>query len=73
MCLDKGWPPRAATVIDHITPLAHGGTDTDDNVRSLCDQHHRDVTAEQFGWRQCNVYGLDGWPVWREGEGQSLS
>jgi 5-methylcytosine-specific restriction protein A len=40
---------RVATVVDHIKPLAHGGSDRDDNTRNLCDEHHREVTAEQFG------------------------
>jgi 5-methylcytosine-specific restriction protein A len=40
---------RVATVVDHIKPLAHGGSDEDRNTRNLCDEHHRQVTAEQFG------------------------
>lgn len=39
-----------ATVVDHIIPLAHGGSDQDINTRNLCDDHHRHVTAEQFGF-----------------------
>ncbi|MEK9211376.1 HNH endonuclease signature motif containing protein [Sphingomonas sp. 2378] len=39
----------AATVVDHITPLALGGLDVDDNTRNLCDPCHLKVTAEQFG------------------------
>lgn len=31
--------------IDHIVPLAMGGTDTDDNVQGLCFQHHAEKTA----------------------------
>lgn len=31
--------------IDHIVPLAMGGTDTDDNVQGLCAQHHAEKTA----------------------------
>ncbi|WP_332717369.1 HNH endonuclease [Pelagibacterium mangrovi] len=38
-----------ATVVDHVVPLALGGTDDDSNTRNLCDEHHRQVTAEQFG------------------------
>jgi 5-methylcytosine-specific restriction protein A len=32
-------------VVDHIVPLAIGGTDTDDNVQSLCDPCHERKTA----------------------------
>ncbi|MGY2732799.1 HNH endonuclease signature motif containing protein [Sphingomonas sp. UYP23] len=39
----------AATVPDHITPLALGGSDDDTNIRCLCQPCHDEVTAEQFG------------------------
>lgn len=53
-----------ATVPDHIVPLAHGGTDTDDNIRCLCAEHHAKRTAEQFGLRAPRQrIGADGWPV----------
>lgn len=45
----KAGRTRAATIVDHIKPLAHGGSDLDSNTRNLCDDHHREVTAEQFG------------------------
>jgi 5-methylcytosine-specific restriction enzyme A len=47
LCAEKGIT-KAATVPDHIKPLAQGGTDTEDNIRCLCDDHHREVTAQQF-------------------------
>jgi 5-methylcytosine-specific restriction protein A len=55
---------RPATVPDHIKPLAHGGTDTDDNIRCLCAEHHRIRTAEQFNRRLKirHTIGHDGWP-----------
>lgn len=61
MCL----PERAvlADVVDHTTPLAKGGTDDDDNTRNLCHEHHQQVTAEQFGHKQKQEIGEDGWPV----------
>ena len=36
-------------MVDHIKPLALGGTDDDANTRNLCDAHHHAVTGEQFG------------------------
>lgn len=50
ICKAKG-RVTASTVPDHIKPLAHGGTDADDNIRCLCADCHRDVTAEQFNHR----------------------
>ena len=52
-----------STVPDHIKPLALGGTDTDDNIRCLCDDCHRIRTAEQFGHKGSIRTGLDGWPI----------
>lgn len=51
-----------ATTPDHIKPLAQGGTDTDDNIRCLCADHHRIRTAEQFGQRISLGVDDDGWP-----------
>lgn len=48
MCLASGQTTEA-TVVDHIQPLAFGGSDEDGNTRNLCDPHHLQVTAEQFG------------------------
>ena len=61
-CLTKG-RTTATQVIDHILPLALGGTDTDDNVRGLCHDCHEIRTAEQFGHKAKQSYGLDGWPT----------
>ncbi len=52
-----------ATVPDHIIPLAKGGTDTDDNIRCLCDDCHTVRTAEQFNHKRKQEIGLDGWPI----------
>lgn len=46
---------REARVVDHIVPLAHGGTDSDENTRNLCDPHHRLVTVEQFGFAASTI------------------
>lgn len=52
-----------ATVPDHITPLALGGTDTDDNIRCLCGPCHDRRTAEQFKRKIKVEFGADGWPI----------
>ena len=62
LCKDQG-RTRASTVPDHILPLAKGGEDTDDNIRCLCADCHRKVTAEEFGHRQTARTGVDGWPI----------
>lgn len=61
MCKAKGIV-RVATVVDHIKPLALGGTDDDANCRSLCEPCHVDATADQFGLRRRIAIAVDGWP-----------
>lgn len=60
-CKAKG-KVTEAKVPDHIKPLALGGTDTDDNIRCLCRECHSKRTAEQFGHKVKQQFGLDGWP-----------
>lgn len=49
-----------ATRVDHIKPLAQGGSDEDGNTRNLCEPHHLQVTAEQFGTdRSAGLGGCD--------------
>lgn len=38
-----------ATVVNHIVPLAHNGSDDDENTENLCGPCDLEVTAEQFG------------------------
>ncbi|SKB27041.1 HNH endonuclease signature motif containing protein [Sphingopyxis flava] len=61
-CKERG-RITAATVPDHIKPLALGGEDVDENIRCLCDDCHDQVTREQFGHRRRTEVGADGWPV----------
>jgi len=61
-CKEQG-RVTAATVPDHIKPLALGGEDIDSNIRCLCGPCHEIVTAEQFGHRQRVTIGTDGWPI----------
>ena len=59
-CKDEG-RVEVATIVDHIIPLAHGGEDSDENTRNLCDNHNRKRTAEQFGHKWRPTIGIDGW------------
>lgn len=34
--------------VDHIIPKAHGGTDDERNLESLCDAHHKAKTAKEW-------------------------
>ncbi len=63
-----------ATVVDHIEPLALGGSDEDENTRNLCDSCHLEVTAEQFGHEKRVSFSADGLPAdpdhpWRRAAG----
>lgn len=51
-----------SVVVDHVQPLAQGGTDDEDNLRGLCLNCHAQVTGEQFGHRKRTVFGTDGLP-----------
>lgn len=62
ICDDEG-RVTAATVPDHIKPLALGGEDVESNIRCLCASCHEEVTREQFGFRRRVAIGADGWPV----------
>ena len=52
-----------ATVVNHIIPLVHGGSDDDENTENLCRPCDLIVTAEQFGHKQKQEIGADGWPT----------
>lgn len=40
----------AATEVDHVVPLAQGGTNDDDNLQALCHSCHSRKTATDQGW-----------------------
>ncbi|HCP6936121.1 TPA: HNH endonuclease [Escherichia coli] len=46
LCLRAGVVSEAKTV-DHIIPKAHGGTDADSNLQSLCWPCHKAKTARE--------------------------
>lgn len=58
-CYAKGIITEAEEV-DHILPLANGGTDTDDNVQSLCRQCHAIKTAGEAA----KGFGATNHPDW---------
>lgn len=45
-CLKKGLA-REAKCVDHIVAKAHGGTDADENLQSLCWPCHKEKTAKE--------------------------
>ena len=49
-CLADGHP-RDASEVDHIIPIALGGSDDDNNIRCLCKPCHVVRTKEQFSAR----------------------
>ena len=46
LCLRAG-VVREAKTVDHIIPKAHGGTDADSNLQSLCWPCHKAKTASE--------------------------
>lgn len=51
MCKAEG-KIKQADVVDHITPLAAGGEDMDENCQSLCHDHHDAKTATEENQNQ---------------------
>lgn len=50
--------------VDHITPIAKGGTDNLENLQWLCRAPcHRDKTITEAGGKIRQEIGVDGWPV----------
>lgn len=64
LCVEcqKAGKVTAATTPDHIVALVNGGEDTEANLQSLCDEHHRQKTARDLGYRLKPTIGPDGWP-----------
>jgi len=58
----------AATICDHVVPLALGGGGDDANLRSLCADCSDRVTREALGWQANRMQpkttiGRDGFPL----------
>lgn len=54
---------RAATVPDHVVALVNGGQDSEENLQSLCAEHHAEKTARDLGHKVKRPIGTDGWPI----------
>lgn len=58
---------REATEVDHIVPLAQGGSNMPDNLAPICTDCHKAKTAiesaQAQGRRTKVEIGADGWPV----------
>ncbi len=52
-----------AEEVDHVVPLAHGGTDDWSNLQSLCRDCHRIKSAREAGKQPMRRIGVDGWPI----------
>lgn len=52
-----------AGVVDHIKPLAQGGTNHDSNLQLLCTDCHVDKTNRDNGYKVKTRTGLDGMPM----------
>lgn len=63
-CAEQG-RTTLATIVNHKTPLALGGSDEDENTENLCRDCDLIVTAEQFEFEKAprQEIGVDGWPV----------
>jgi 5-methylcytosine-specific restriction protein A len=53
-CLKVG-RDTAATIRDHVIPLAQGGRDTDDNTQSLCKDCHNKKTQQEARQGRCTM------------------
>lgn len=51
---------KLTAIIDHIVPLAFGGTETDDNIQGLCEWHNAIKTAQE----NASGHGADLNPDW---------
>ena len=47
-CTEAGFTVQA-TIVDHIVPLSEGGSNSFDNLDSLCIMHHNKKTASERG------------------------
>ena len=53
---------KPAVEVDHIRPLAKGGTDISTNLQGLCKECHDIKTRKEFGIKEVRKIGADGYP-----------
>jgi 5-methylcytosine-specific restriction protein A len=61
-CLEQG-KTVVADEVDHILPIARGGGDDWDNLRSLCRECHLRLSIAQQGGKRRRGFGVDGLPL----------
>jgi 5-methylcytosine-specific restriction protein A len=52
-----------AREVDHMVPLAKGGTDDESNLQSICSQCHHVKSIRDHGGTPVQAVGADGWPL----------
>ena len=62
VCAKQGYTTQA-TEVDHITPKASCGTDSDANLQAICRACHADKTIADAGGTVRQAIGVDGWPI----------
>ena len=60
-CKAKG-RVSASVEVDHIVPLAQGGTDDDENLCGTCHSCHAEKSARERGARPKRAVSIDGVP-----------
>jgi 5-methylcytosine-specific restriction endonuclease McrA len=53
--------PLRERIIDHIVPIVNGGKHTADNIQILCDEHHKEKTANEISdwWTNAKRYQFE--------------
>lgn len=61
----NGGAPSLPLHVDHIVPLADGGTNLQENLQTLCHEHHNQKTAAERNGKMWKPkgYDLDGNPL----------
>lgn len=52
-----------AVEVDHIVALQNGGEDIESNKQGLCEEHHKEKTFIDKGYKKRVKIGEDGFPI----------